>query len=790
MNSDRMIFTVLLGCLVGMAGCGDGPGETGGTGGSGATGGTGGSGPTGGTGGSGATGGMGGSGATGGMGGSGATGGMGGEVDSCSFIDFPNGVAAGDVDQSSVVLWARASFVGTVRFEYGTDPDFVEIDGFRNVPVSDPAIPAKTTGPEHEVTGLLDGTQYYYRACRDSCPSADAPECETRGSFRTPHTDGQVGLSFGVSSCFRGDMRPFVSIKNVPDRDLDAFVALGDTAYADSPLTCGRGSATTLDKFRCRHQEVYSELNSQADNMFARARASTAFFAAIDDHEVINDFQGGAALTVDCPDDYTTCNMCAPEYPNCNLFNETLFFKNGLQAFTEYNPIRDGEEALYPQSSHDRDQGWAGKRKLYRYRTFGKDAALFMLDARSFRQEPATLAYAERTMLGSKQVDDLKNDLLDAQSKGITWKFVLVPEPIQNLGLPGAKDRFEGYAYERGVILDFIQSECIANVVFVSGDIHGTIANNLTYKRTKLERLRYSASWEISTGPVAYDPQLGPTLMGESVQRWINTELTNLGWLEGKIVVPALEVYKAWSRERQDETITAVMDSILTARGYPLTGLNPEHPHGPGLLKLGRLFPSSSKIPATLSEGSSYLAANTFGWTEFDIDAATQKLTVTTYGVTGAEIRDGVPSPHPIVSQFEVTPGAAPPGCGCDPSNVCASDAACCPDNVCNGVACVGRNSLHTLAPCTRDDACESGLCSAARLCIFQRSLPNYSPCTRNIACQSGVCGLEGGPDAGLCGLPLLALCSTTAQCRAGTCRKAKGVLGNELPNTLFRCRL
>jgi len=81
-------------------------------------------------------------------------------------------------DQSSVMLWARAAFTGTVGFEYGTDPDFVQDpDGVEEVDVeyfgekdrffddmdTDNSLPAKI-----ELTGLLPGTQYYYRACRDS----------------------------------------------------------------------------------------------------------------------------------------------------------------------------------------------------------------------------------------------------------------------------------------------------------------------------------------------------------------------------------------------------------------------------------------------------------------------------------------------------------------------------------------------------------------------------------------------------------------------------------------------
>jgi phosphodiesterase/alkaline phosphatase D-like protein len=58
-------------------------------------------------------------------------------INSCNGNCFPNGVAAGDVDQTSVVLWARAVFTGMVQFEYVIDddpltdeePDFQQPDG-------------------------------------------------------------------------------------------------------------------------------------------------------------------------------------------------------------------------------------------------------------------------------------------------------------------------------------------------------------------------------------------------------------------------------------------------------------------------------------------------------------------------------------------------------------------------------------------------------------------------------------------------------------------------------------
>jgi len=137
----------------------------------------------------------------------------------------------------------------------------------------------------------------------------------------------------------------------------------------------------------------------------------------------------------------------------------------------------------------------------------------------SFDLDPATLrATAHRTLLGADQLADLKRDLLDAKSRGITWKLVLVPEPIQNLGVIAAEDRFEGYARERTELLDFVKTNQISNVVFVSADFHGTLVNNLTYQSVPGTPQISLDSFEIVTGAVAYDAPFGPTVIDLAAQ--------------------------------------------------------------------------------------------------------------------------------------------------------------------------------------------------------------------------------------------------------------------------------
>ena len=91
---------------------------------------------------------------------------------------LPHGVAAGDADQTSVVLWARSEHTGTVVFELATDATFAAVSTTLTAEVSDPLIPVKV-----DVTGLTAGTTYFYRA-------TDAAGVIGNGTFRTLHAPG------------------------------------------------------------------------------------------------------------------------------------------------------------------------------------------------------------------------------------------------------------------------------------------------------------------------------------------------------------------------------------------------------------------------------------------------------------------------------------------------------------------------------------------------------------------------------------------------------------------------
>lgn len=532
---------------------------------------------------------------------------------------FPNGVASGDVTQRSAVLWARHITAGTtLRFDVVTADDPATVIASATGTVEAALKPVKVS-----ITDLAPNTDYFFRVMDDTDM--------LMGQFRTAAAAGtKRGLRFGAAGDWRGELAPYTVIRNAAERELEFFIGLGDTIYADiiSPAI-ESAQAETIEEFRLKHNEVYGprfDINYWAD-----LRAVTPFIPTIDDHEVTNDFAGGAAPSTDRRFDQQG-----------TFLNETKLYQNGMQAFFEYNPIEDTVWDV-------EDPRMAGKPKIYRAFRYGDDAALMVLDNRGFREQPLEeptdftalgdiLAYLndavslERTMLGHAQREALLNDLQAAHDAGVTWKFIITPEPIQNLGPVGSSDRFEGYAFERAQILSYIAENNITNVVFIAADIHGTVVNNVVYRTNPLGDDIATGAFEISTGSVAFYEPFGQVVI-------------SLGQAVGIVDADTAAAYRAADIAGREAIMEGLLNAQIVPLGYPAIGLD-----------------DAEEIDAELLKGR-WLQTSTFGWSEFEIDADTQALTITTYGMEPYSPADAAEGAHldtepVILQQFVVRPRA------------------------------------------------------------------------------------------------------------------------------------
>ena len=391
--------------------------------------------------------------------------GMAGEARAAS--SFASGVAAGDVTSKSARIWTRAPEAGKVEAVLATDK------GLRKV-VSRKELKAKESSDltvQKRIGKLKPGRTYRYRFCQGG-------ECSQTGSFETaPGANENAKVRFAYTGDADGTPLPgadepffgtFEAYGAMRDENDDFNINLGDTIYSDSGVGGGAPALSEEEKWAKYRQNLTQE-------NLRDLRKDTGLYSLWDDHEFINDFS--------IPED-----------------GEALY-EAGVGAFTDYAPV-----------------GYSSKDGLYENVRWGRNAELFFLDERSFRSakasdggtcdNPATGApdlaptappgrrsfFAilipslanpvsqackdaindpDRTLLGEKQLEQFLEDVTTSNAR---WKIVINETPIQQFyGLP--YDRWEGYAYERVMLLEELEQAKVDHLAFLTTDTHAGFAN-------------------------------------------------------------------------------------------------------------------------------------------------------------------------------------------------------------------------------------------------------------------------------------------------------------------------
>jgi alkaline phosphatase D len=384
-----------------------------------------------------------------------------------SAVQFPDGVASGDVTSTRAMLWTRVDVADNIKVEI-----------FDNAALHPPKVfigKMKTSAARDftvkiDAAGLKPNTQYWYRFKKDADVAPvgtfkTAPAANTPSNLKLGYTgDSDVTKVGGVPA-----VNDFQTLAALQAENTDAWIYLGDTIYSDSSFRPG-GPATTLADYRATYREGRTYPN------LTNLLASTSTYPTWDDHEVVNDYD---SQTVD-PARYAA----------------------GRKAFFENMPIR--ETGLLHDASCAGDP-------IYQKYSWGSDVDIFMLDERSCRSaESATACFGDlaptlptaarttfpfslflsptppagclasinspsRTLLGPVQKAQFKSDLLNSTAQ---YKLVVSQDPIQQFfTLP--YDRWEGYGAERSEMLNFIRNNGIDNTLFLTTDTHATIQNRV-----------------------------------------------------------------------------------------------------------------------------------------------------------------------------------------------------------------------------------------------------------------------------------------------------------------------
>jgi alkaline phosphatase D len=386
---------------------------------------------------------------------------------------FTLGVASGDPDDTSVVLWTRLA-PQPLAPDGGMPPVAVEVtweladdESFTKILKTGKATAARLLGHSvHvEVEGLAPDRWYWYRF---HVGQATSPVGRTR-TLPAPQSSPEQ-LRFAFVSCQHYETGYYTAYAQLAKDELDLVFHLGDYIYEGA----GRDGQVrkhaapkllTLTDYRIRYAQYRS------DPLLQAAHARCPWFVTWDDHEVENNYAGDLS-----------------ERKGAEPAEFLIQRANAYQAYYEMMPLRTRSIPRGPDM------------QLYRRASFGTLAELLILDTRQYRSDQPNGDTAsplneaalspKQSMLGARQREWLQASL---KSSPGTWN-VLAQQVMMGMAsrtTTGEKkysmDQWPGYAHERMALTQFMSENNVRNPIVLTGDIHTNWVNNLRVDDRKPE---------------------------------------------------------------------------------------------------------------------------------------------------------------------------------------------------------------------------------------------------------------------------------------------------------------
>ncbi len=417
---------------------------------------------------------------------------------------FRHGVASGDPDATSVVLWTRVTVAAPLEVEWqlASDPRFVHVVREGRV----------GTGPERDFTvkvlaeGLEPGGRYFYRFRAAGVTSRV-------GQTRTLPVGRVERLGIALASCSNFAFGYFNAYDAIArDAAVDFVLHTGDYIYeygadgwgGDIAREIGRvhepaNEIVSLFDYRTRHAQYKTDAGSQA------MLAAKPLLACWDDHESANNPWTGGAQNhqPDKEGDWVDRRAAS------------------IQAYYEWMPVRE------PGPGRTQMQFW-------RTYVFGDLATLSTLEtrhtarARQIEYDPYrktitshaaaremerdTFGAVGRTMLARELEADLTAAWTQSKLANQPWRLIgnpmpiartrvpdvvslgLIPDPASQAqplsaavdlawkgkwNLPFYPDTWDGYEWARERLYSQARAAGVDDLVFLTGDSHSFWANRL-----------------------------------------------------------------------------------------------------------------------------------------------------------------------------------------------------------------------------------------------------------------------------------------------------------------------
>ncbi|MDY3553824.1 alkaline phosphatase D family protein [Gemmata sp. JC717] len=388
---------------------------------------------------------------------------------------FALGVASGDPNADSVVLWTKlapeplAPDGGMKPEAVGVAWEVAEDEGMKKVVTSGTAVAAPQLGHSvHvEAKGLKPDRWYWFRF---TAGDARSPVGRTR---TLPASDAAPDkLKFAFASCQHYEQGLYTAYEQMAKDDLDLVFHLGDYIYEYPNRETAKvvrkhtgpkdGKIKTLGDYRERHA-LY-----RSDRLLSGMHARCPWFVTWDDHEFDNNY----------------ANDIQERQPKGKAKADPADFlvqrAAAYQAYYEFMPLRPRALPKGPDM------------QLYRKASFGRLAEFFVLDTRQYRTpqpnedglKPLNEAALDpkNTLLGKAQRGWLDAGLL---ASGATWNVLAQQVMMALVEISYAKatgyamDQWPGAAHERMALMKFIADRKVPNPVVLTGDIHSNWVNDL-----------------------------------------------------------------------------------------------------------------------------------------------------------------------------------------------------------------------------------------------------------------------------------------------------------------------
>jgi len=171
-------------------------------------------------------------------------------------VTYTSGVASGDVTETGVILWTRVDQVAQLAAQVALD------SGFQQLIQSLPVMASSETDftVKIDVGGLQPETRYFYRFVQRAQDAEAMPAVSATGTFRTaPRPDHSADVRCAYSGDSEAGFRPFTLLDAIQQEDVEFFVYLGDTIYADTDSAAGHVTevppSETLPVYRAKYRE-------------------------------------------------------------------------------------------------------------------------------------------------------------------------------------------------------------------------------------------------------------------------------------------------------------------------------------------------------------------------------------------------------------------------------------------------------------------------------------------------------------------------------------------------------